>query len=357
MSCFTLLFLLSLPGFTFSQTTNPISVYGAWHCSNDGCMWGTVRNITEFDSQNHWMIDRGDGKPSVNLVIFSFVNPIQLLNAVNDSGHFAGVQIGMTLDIVNYFKSKGVRVMFSIGGITYVDDWNSALATTSNATKLADNAANVALYFGVGIEIDYEESTNPNVQGLETFIQHYRSRLPYDPTGTNHAARLTIDLACGDRWLIDLTTKAATDWLNTTVPILDYANAMVPSGQPSSAKDAETNWQEHIDGKPQYNPPIPGLAAAKFSGSLFITDSHNPLPECTSFTGSLEDTTGTYVMSVAPQPTIGKTNGMLGLMFWAAECPSSKNVCTTPPNDCAKGVGGGSLKYNISIPMAPLRQA
>jgi hypothetical protein len=233
-------------------------------------MWAKVRNVTEFDSQNHWLIDRGDGKPSVNLVIFSFVNPLQLLNAVNDSTHFAGVPIGMTTDIINYFASKNIRVMFSIGGITYVDDWNTALAT--NPTKLADNAANVAQYFGVGMEIDYEESTNPNIVALQTFITRYRQRFPYDATGKNQAARFTIDLAAGDRWLIDLCRKASTDWLNTTVPVLDYANAMVDSHANTPAA-LEGDWQEHIDGQPTYAPPIPGIAAAKFTGSIFITGS------------------------------------------------------------------------------------
>lgn len=41
----------------------------------------------------------------------------------------------------------------------------------------------------------------------------------------NHAARL--DLAAGDRWLIALTWKPTADWLNTTTPVLDYANAKV----------------------------------------------------------------------------------------------------------------------------------
>jgi hypothetical protein len=46
---------------------------------------------------------------------------------------------------------------------------------------------------------------------------------------------LTIDLAAGDRWLIALTRKATGDWLNTTTPVLDYENAMVPARQPNSA--------------------------------------------------------------------------------------------------------------------------
>src|SRR5205085_12692279 len=104
--------------------------------------------------------------------------------------------------VVNYFKSRNVRVMLSIGGITYTDAWNQALST--NPTQLGLNAAAVAKSLGVGIEIDYEENTSPNLTGLQAFIDAYRSPLPDDAPGANHAARLTIDLAPGDRWLIAL---------------------------------------------------------------------------------------------------------------------------------------------------------
>ncbi len=59
-----------------------IQVYGSWHCGSDFCTWGSVRNMTDFDTKNHWMIDRGDGSglPSVNLVVLSFVQPLKLLN-------------------------------------------------------------------------------------------------------------------------------------------------------------------------------------------------------------------------------------------------------------------------------------
>ncbi len=342
-------------GSVANATTTPISVYGAWQCSNDACIWGTVRSVTEFDSKNHWLIDRGDGVPSVNLVVLSFVHPLKLLNKTTDAQTAQGVPVGMTADIVNYFKSHNIRVMLSIGGITYVDAWDQALAT--NPTQLGLNAAEVAARLGVGIEIDYENSNSPNLTGLQAFIDAYRSKEPYDPTGANPAARLTIDLAAGDRWLIPLTTKATKDWLNTTNPVLDYANAMVPSRQPSTSS-AEANWQEHIDGKPQYSPPILPLAPAKFTGSMFISDSKgNSLPpECLHFSGSLIDTTGSYVQSAAPNGA-GVTNGMLGYMFWAAECPSSRGLCTTPPNTCEGGVGVGGQTYNIPIPMPALRQS
>jgi hypothetical protein len=330
----------------------PISIYGSWHCGNDFCTWASVRDLTEFDNKNRWLIDRGDGIPSVNLVVLSFVHPLRLLNKTTDSQTLQGVPRGMTQEIVNYFKSRNIRVTLSIGGITYVDPWNQALA--ANATQLGLNAAEVAQRLGVGIEIDYEENSDPNLAGLQAFIDAYRSVLPYDPTGNNHAARLTIDLAAGDRWLIDITRKATADWLNTSTPVLDYANAMVPNRQPSSSQ-AIANWQEHVDGKPQFAPPILPLAPAKFTGSLYIVTGRRAAPECVNFAGSVTNSTGNFVQTVAPNGA-GTTSGMLGYMFWAAECQGTRSICTTPPNTCEGGVGVGSLTYNIPIPMPPLRQ-
>jgi len=345
-----LLFALLL--LSAAAAATPIQIYGAWHCGNDACTWGSVRNMTDFDTKNHWMIDRGDGVPSVNLVILSFVNPLKLLNQTNDAQTVNGVPIGMTAQIVSYFTSHNIRVMLSIGGITFVTDWNTALST--NPTQLGLNAAALAKSLGVGIEIDYEENTTPNLTGLQSFITAYRSQLPYDATGANPAARLTIDVGAGDRFLIGLDRKATSDWLNTSNPVLDYANALVPNKQPNTA-GAESNWQEHVDGKSNFAPPILPLAPAKFTGSLYITNGHNPLPECTNFSSSLEDSTGTFVQTVAPNGA-GTTAGMLGYMFWAAECPSTMNVCTTPPNTCQGGVGTGARTYNIPLPMPALRQ-
>lgn len=176
----------------------PVQIYGSWHCGNDACTWATVRDLNDFDTKNHWMIDRGDGSPSVNLVILSFVNPLKLLNLTNDSGDSQGVPVGMNSAIVSYFTAHNIRVMLSIGGITYTSDWDSALA--SNATQLGINAAQVAQRLGVGMEIDYENNTSPNLAGVQAFINAYRSILPYDATGANPAARLTIDLAAGDQY-------------------------------------------------------------------------------------------------------------------------------------------------------------
>lgn len=308
--------------------------------------------ITDFDLKNHWLIDLGSGQPSVNLVVLSFVNPLKLLNRTTDATTLDGIPRGITQDIVNYFKNRGVRVMFSIGGITYTNDWNTALAT--NATQLGLNAAQVAANMGVGMEIDYEENSSPDLTGLQNFITAYRSVHPYDSTGVNHAARLTIDLAAGDRWLIAICRKATADWLSTTNPVLDYANAMVPARQPKSASEATSNWQEHVDGKPQYAPPIPPLAPAKFTGGLYITGG-KVTNECVNFKNSLQKSTGSYVQNVAPKIT-GTTAGMLGYMFWAAKCPGTRTSCTTPPNSCEGGMGAGASFYHIPVPMMALRQ-
>ncbi|BCJ35244.1 hypothetical protein Athai_27470 [Actinocatenispora thailandica] len=329
-----------------------VSVYGAWHCSDDACLWGTVRDMTQFDANNHWLIDRGDGRPSVNLVVLSFVNPLRLLNQTTDAQTAGGVPVGMDQAVVDYFTSHGVRVMLSIGGITYVDDWNTALAT--NGAQLGRNAAAVARRLGVGIEIDYEESSNPNLTGLQAFVDAYRAAVPYDASGADPAARLTIDLAAGDRWLIGLTRKATADWLRTDTPVLDYANAMVPSRQPSTGT-AESNWTEHLVGKATYSPPIPPLAPAKFTGSLYIAEGSKVRPECTDFADSLQSSTGDFVRNAAPQGA-GASTGMLGYMFWAAERPSTRGVTTDPPNTCEGGVGAGATAYSVPVPMPALRQ-
>jgi hypothetical protein len=330
----------------------PIQVYGTWSCGSDYCTWGSVRDMTDFDAKNHWLIDRGDGVPSVNLVVLSFVDPVKLLNLTTDSSYTQGIPNGMTANVVNYFTSKGVRVMLSVGGITFVSNWDSVLS--SNPTQLAINAAHAAAQLGVGIEIDYEQSTTPQLDALATFISTYRGLEPYDATGANPAARLTIDLGAGDRYLSGLAQRATSDWLSTTTPVLDYANAMVPNKQPTAAS-AEANWQEHIDGEPRYAPPIAPLAPAKFTGAFYLVNGRKAIPECNSFSASLESSTGSYVQTVAPNGA-GVTPGMLGYMFWASECSSTTSVCTTPPNTCQGGVGAGAKAYGVPVPMPALRQ-
>jgi hypothetical protein len=128
--------------------------------------------------------------------------------------------------------------------------------------------------------------------------------------------------------------------------VLDYANAMVARGD-----GTPTTWQEHIDGKPSYAPPIPPLAAAKFTGSLWL---HGDNAACNNFASSPQNADASYVQNVATKR--GNTNGMLGYMFWAAECEGTRTTCTTPPNTCEAGMGVAASTFNIPIPMPALRQ-
>ena len=324
-----------------------IQVYGVWHCGSDLCGWDHVRDISEFDSKNHWLIDRGDGVPSVNLVVLSFVNPLRLLNLTNDDRTSQGIPLGMTPDVVNYFASKNVRVMLSIGGFTYTRDWDEALA--KDPAQLGVNAAKAAQRLSVGMEIDYENDDHPNLAALQKFIDAYRSILPYDSTGHDPAARLTIDLAFDDGYLNSLSQYATDNWLRASYPVLDYANAMVAFDK-ADGPITQSGWQEHIDGKP----PVAPLAPAKLTGSLFIVSRRNLTPECTDFQSSLENVTGKFVQTVPPHGA-GTTPGMLGYMFWAAGCPGSRAGCTAPPNSCS-AVSAGATFYKIPVPMPALRQ-
>lgn len=330
-----------------------LQVHGAWHCGNDYCTWSTVRDMADFDARNRWLVDRGDGRPSVNLVVLSFVNPLDLLHGTTNATHAAGLPVGMNADVVDYFRSRGIRVMLSIGGITYTDDWNAALA--EDPAGLGRAAAAAATRLGVGIEIDYEENTDPDLAGLQAFVDAYRAAHPYDATGADPAARLTIDLAAGDRYLQGITRKATADWLRTDAPVLDHANAMVPARQPS-ASTAIANWQEHVDGKPQYAPPIPPLAPAKFTVGLYVTGRNGVEADCDDFAASVTNATKEWATTVAPNGA-GTTPGVLGYMYWAAESPSVRGASTTGANTCEGGVGVGATTLGVPIPMPPLRQS
>src|SRR5437867_4656550 len=326
-----------------STAQGQMQVYGLWHCYTDACSWASVPDMTLFDTNNHWIIDRGDGHPSVNVVVLSFVNPVKLMSLTTDSGDVNGVPIGMNTAVVNYFQSKGVGVMMSIGGISYTKDWTKALGT--NPAQLGINAANAAEQFNVGMEIDYEKSSNPNLTGLQSFVTAYRSVIPYGATGANQAARLTIDLGDGDTYLTALANYATTNWLNPTNPVLDYANAMVGS-QKTSITTSEGLWQQHIDG---LSGSVPPLAPAKLAGSVWVV-GNNVIPNCNSYPSSDQEVAANFVGTIAPAGA-GTTSGMLGYMFWGGGCQGNGTVCTFPPDTCEAGVGSGATALNIPMPM------
>src|SRR5215469_2368324 len=266
-TCFATICLVGLMGANLAHAQTAIQIYGAWHCYTDGCSWASVPNMTTFDTDNRWLIDRdmnGTYQPSANLVILSFVDPVKLMNLTTDSGDTNGIPVGMNTSVINYFQSRGVRVMMSIGGASYRKNWDKALS--ANPTQLGINAASAAKQFNVGMEIDYENSSSPNLTGLQQFVTAYRSQIPYDATGANNAARLTIDLGNDDLYLTKLANYAVANWLQTNAPVLDYANAMVAT-QKTSVSTLEGGWQQHVDGD---GTAVGPMAPAKLTGSLWL---------------------------------------------------------------------------------------
>ncbi|MDH4002794.1 MAG: glycosyl hydrolase family 18 protein [Xanthomonadales bacterium] len=254
-----------------------------------------------------------------------------------------GVPKGMTLDVVEYFKSHDIRVMVSMGGVTYTDAWNEALIT--DPIKLADLAFDLVVSLNLdGLEIDWENGrpTELQMDGMERFIERYNFRRE---GLDNHY--LTLDLAVGNRYLQELSRRASADWLPNGK--IDYINAMVPRGEPSIDQ-----WQEHVDGKSNYDPPIAPKAPAKVAVSLWLTDGRRPNENCVDYEQSSMKDKLDYVQTVLPNGE-GITPGFLGYMFWAAECPATRNVCTTPPNGCEGGMGVGAGSMEIPIPIPALR--
>ena len=332
-----------------AKAQTQMQIYGAWHCYSDACSWASVPNMTTFDTDNRWLIDRNLDStyhPSVNLVVLSFVDPVKLMNLTNDSTTVNGIPIGMNSTVINYFQSRGVRVMMSIGGASFTSHWNKALG--ANPTQLGINAANAARQFNVGMEIDYENSSQPNLTGLQQFVTAYRSVVPYDATGANYAARLTIDLGDGDTYLTKLANYAVNNWLKTSAPVLDYANAMVGS-QKTSVATLEGGWQQHVDGD---GTAVPPMAPAKLTGSLWLVGGK---PNCDDFSNSDQNTAASFLENLPPAGA-GTSTGMLGYMFWAAGCQGNGTGCTFPPTTCENGMGGAATAFNIPIPMPALRQ-
>lgn len=239
--------------------------------------------------------------------------------------------------------------MLAIGGSTYTTYWDQALA--ANPTQLGLDAANLAKELNVGIEIDYENSSSPNISGLAAFVSAYRSLEPYDATGSNEAARLTIDLGAGDTYLNQIAAEATNNWLQDSNPVLDYANAMVV-GQNTGVSRYEKYWSEHIDGYPTLG--VDPLAPARLTGSFYLVGS-KPIANCTNFSASEQNTASSFVTTVQPSGA-GLTAGMLGYMFWAAGCQGTNTVCTFPPNTCENGIGAGATSFAVPVPMPPLRQ-
>jgi len=281
-------------------------IYSAWYCGDDSCLWASTpsNNAT-------WLVNRGDGKPTVNIVIFSFIDPLKLLQGT--------IPAGFTKNEVSYFTSKNIYVIFSIGGASYSSNWDQALA--SNAQKLAQNAASIAQEYGVGIEIDYETDSSTSMPALTTFVKTYRSIIPYQSGATpSPQSILTVDLGAGTGYLSAMSSTAA-GWLSSN--LVNWANAMV-AGDPNG--DNTQYWQQHLTGATWAN--IPPMNASQLVGSLYASSGAN---DCQTYTGTVLPTSISWIQQ----------NKARGLSFWAAGCPSGPNQCA---NNCP-GIQQGSKVF------------
>lgn len=171
------------------------------------------------------------------------------------------------------------------------------------------------------MEIDYEKSSNPNLTGLQQFVTAYRSVLPYDSTGNNYAARLTIDLGNDDLFLQPLSAYATTHWLTTSSPVVDYANAMVAS-QKTTVSALEGGWAQHVDGITG----VPPLAPAKLTGSLWLIAGQ---PNCATF--SSPESRRQFRRNHSPERR-GNHTGHAGLHVLGSRMPRPRHWLYFPSN-------------------------
>jgi len=300
----------------------PAKIYAAWYCADDGCTWGQAPNLNNAQ----WLLNRGDNRPTINLIIFAFIDPLALLQRTNNGIFNNGVPKAITADVVNFFKGKGIGVLFSIGGAEYTSKWDQALQ--QDATTLAKNAATLAKQFGVGIEIDYENEAH--ITQLDTFVKAYRSSIPYDMSEPFQNL-LTIDVGAGTGYLTSLS-KAASGWLDSNS--INWISAMVAGAPYGSISEASMYWQQHLDGASWAS--VPPVAPSKMIVSLYSSSSSK---NCGSYSGTVLEGAVGWVNQKKSR----------GISFWAVGCPA-------PPSNCAvncTGVQQGSRAFlgNQEVPV------
>jgi len=279
------------------------NIYSIWHCGSD-CAWTSKPNL---DSSN-WILDRGDGHHTNNVVIFSFMDPIALVNSQTGAGYTSGVPNGM-ISSVSFFTSKGIRVIWSIGGASWSNRFVQAL--NQNAAQFAKNAAAAALKYDVGIEIDVEVDGNSYMSQLTTFVNTYRDVIAYDPSPSapSHTI-LTIDVGSGTDYLGPIASLAR-GWLQSNK--INWMNAMVDEDPWTNINSATKEWQQH-------------LTAGTPANRLVV--SHFGKNTCSAYAGILEQTVE-WVQS----------KGGKGISFWAAGQGGGELV-----SNC-KGIQDGSKAF------------
>jgi homoserine dehydrogenase len=242
------------------------------------------------------------------MVILSFMDPIALMNGQNSGGYTNGVPNGM-ISSYSYFTSKGIRVVFSIGGASWSNRFVTAL--NQNAAQFARNAAAAAKKYDVGIEIDVEVDSNSYANQLNTFVDTYRSVIPYESSpNASSASILTIDVGSATDYLGAIAAQAR-GWVAANK--INWLNAMVSDKPWTNINSASKDWQTHISA---------GLPANRLVVSHFGSNT------CHTYAGILEDTV-TWV----------QTKNARGISFWAAGSGGGEFV-----SNC-QGMQQGSKAY------------
>jgi len=281
------------------------TVYGIWHCGTD-CAWTSKPDL----SSSAWILNRGDGKPTTDVVILSFMDPIALVNGQNSGGYTNGVPNGM-IQSYTYFTSKGIRVIFSIGGAAWSSRFVSALQ--QNAAQLAKNAAACALKYDVGIEIDVEVDNNSYASQLTTFVDTFRATIAYNgsPDAPSHTI-LNIDVGAGTGFLGSLATLAR-GWVASNK--INWVNAMVSDKPWTNINDATNAWQQHLNA---------GLPANR------LVVCHYGSNTCNTYSGILQQTV-----------SWAQSKHVRGISFWAAGAGGGEYV-----SNC-KGIEQGSQAFLV----------
>ncbi|GAM20156.1 hypothetical protein SAMD00019534_033310 [Acytostelium subglobosum LB1] len=276
-------------------------VYALWHCGADGCMWNEAVDNSYFD----WIVNRGDGQPTANLIIFSFLNPVNVL-----SSGVQAVPAGLTPSMIQYLQSNGISVMFSIGGEEWSSEWDQALG--QDPVTLGKNAAAIAQQFGVGIEIDYESEQSTPL--LDQFVKAYRSVLPMDnSTSATDSSLLTVDTGSGTGYLTSVSQWAST-WLEEG--LINWINAMVAGGPYGSIGEATQYWDEHLQGTSWAN--IPPMNPEHLVVSLYSCDGS---ANCNAYPGSVLQGAVGWVQQ----------QNTRGISFWVGGCVSPTVCCNNCP--------------------------
>ena len=379
----------------FVISTNAQQQIALGWISEQQANWDVPTCVTagcEYIKGHQWEVTGGpNGGPAINVASFAFLKPTEVLHRVTNSYINDGVRVGMSHEVVDWYKQHGVMVMFSIGGITYTEDWE--LALEENAAELGRQAARIAHEYGVGIEIDYEESSSPLLNELHVFITAYRNYIHTDGSNTKYEASmtrpetvLTIDLGQGAQFMGKTANYVALNCFSTdnNQRLLNWVNAMVAGSRPSRISDYVDHWGQHVYGYSTLQ-TVP-IAPAYIVGSVWsAAQRRNILPDCVDYASSdLNDSDLKDFIHTAPAcygssysseckafldaPPSGNvyTDGLLGYAYWMMGVISTVRTNTYPDGieyivypdanppvsvigdgSCENGVGGAFADYNI----------